>query len=276
MKYGFIIPGGNLATILDLVVHAERAGWDGVFYWDGIYIDQVSLMYDAWTVLAAMALRTRNIRIGAMLTAVNRRRPWKLAREATTVDHLSNGRLIIPVGLGAMDDGGYSKVGEPRDRKVRAELLDESLDILTGLWSGRPFSYAGKHYRIEEMTFRPRPIQRPRIPIWVVGAWPRKKSMERALRYDGLISTKMTPEGSFAKMTTDDIREIRRFILKNRRAKTPFDVVYEGQTPVGGLEKGIETVKQWEEAGATWWIESRWSTPGEVLPRIKQGPPRAD
>lgn len=274
MKYGFVIPGGNLTTILDLAEQAELAGWNGIFYWDGIYIEEVPLMYDAWTVLAAMALRTKKIRIGAMLTAVNRRRPWKLAREAVTVDHLSNGRLIIPVGLGALDDGGYSKVGEPQDRKVRAELLDEGLEIMRGLWTGKPFSYEGKYHKIGKMTFRPRPIQKQGIPIWVVGAWPRMKSTQRALKYDGLIPTKKGQEGSSGGVTLDDVLDIKQFIRRNRKAKTPFDIVYEGQTPVGNRKKGAEIVRPWEKAGVTWSIESRWSKPHEALPRIKQGPPK--
>ncbi len=233
-------------------------------------------MYDAWTTLAAIAVRTKRLRIGALLTALTRRRPWKVAREAVTVDHLSNGRLIFPTGLGALDDGGYTKVGEPTSRRTRAELLDEGLEILTGLWSGKPFSYRGKHYRLEEMTFLPRPMQSPRIPIWVVAAWPRRKSMQRALRYDGLIPTKLNVDGSFAKMTPDDIREIKSFISKYRTEKTPFDIIWEGETPIGDPSKSKETVKSLAEAGATWWMESRWSPSkrGEVQARIKQGPPR--
>ena len=274
MKFGFVIPGGDLKTILSLASEVENAGWDGVFYWDAIYIKQVGLMYDAWSVLSAIALRTSKIRIGAMLTAVNRRRPWKLARETVTVDHLSNGRLIIPVGLGAMDDGGYTKVGELQERKQRAELLDEGLQILEGLWSGKPFSYKGKHYQIGEMAFLPRPVQRPRIPIWVVGAWPSTRSMGRALRYDGVIPTTRGSDGLFGKPKQEDLPPIRNFIRKHRKSRKPFEIVCEGETPVGDQKKGEEIASTWEEAGATWWIESRWSKPNESLSRIKQGPPR--
>jgi alkanesulfonate monooxygenase SsuD/methylene tetrahydromethanopterin reductase-like flavin-dependent oxidoreductase (luciferase family) len=274
VKFGFVIPGGDIRTILSLASEAESAGWDGIFYWDAIYIKQVGPMHDAWSVLAALALRTSKIRIGAMLTAVNRRRPWKLARESVTVDHLSNGRLIIPVGLGAMDDGGYTKVGEPQDRKQRAELLDEGLDILEGLWTGKPFQYKGKHYQIGEMTFLPRPVQRPRIPIWVVGAWPSARSMGRALKYDGVIPTTKGPDGLFGKVSPEDLPAIRKFIQRHRKARRSFEIVCEGETPVGDHEKGEEIIKRWEDAGATWWIESRWSKPSESLARIKQGPPR--
>ena len=152
MQYGFIIPSGDLQTIVELAHEAEAVGWDGVFYWDGIYIESVGPMYDPWIVLAAIAMRTRSVRIGAVLTPLSRRRPWKLARETVTLDHLSNGRLILPVGLGALEDGGFAKVGEATDRKIRAQLLDEGLAILTGLWSGQPFSFHGEHYHMEETT----------------------------------------------------------------------------------------------------------------------------
>ena len=116
----------------------EEAGWDGDFYYDATCVGEMET-YDPWIVMAAM--ETERVRLGAILAPPTRRRPWKLARETVTLDHLSGGRLVLPVGPGALDDGGFSKVGEPTDRKVRAELLDESLEILTGLWSGEPFSY---------------------------------------------------------------------------------------------------------------------------------------
>ena len=138
--------------------------------------------------MAAMAMRTERVRLGAIVTPPPRRRPWKLARETMTLDRLSNGRLVFPVGLGALDDGAFGNVGEPTDNRVRAELLDESLEIIEGLWTGEPFGYEGRHYRFAPMTFRPTPVQRPRIPIWVVGAWPHERSMRRVLRYDGIVT----------------------------------------------------------------------------------------
>ncbi len=275
MQYGFIIPGGDVRTIVELAYEAEAAGWDGVFYWDGIYIESVGPMYDPWVVLAAMAMRTERVRIGAVLTPLARRRPWKLARETVTVDHLSNGRLILPVGLGALEDGGFTKVGEATDRKIRAQLLDEGLAILTGLWSGKPFSFQGEHYHVEEMTFLPPPVQSPRIPIWVVGVWPRTKSMQRALRYDGLLPAKMNADGSSAEVTPADIQAMKEYIAEHRDQSTPFDIVWEGETPGDDPERAASIVQPWAEAGATWWMESRWSSSkeDEVQTRIRQGPP---
>ncbi len=277
MRYGFVIPSGGPRVVAALAREAEEAGWDGAFYWDGINVGAMDT-YDPWVVMAAMAMETGSVRIGAMLTPPARRRPWKLARETATLDQLSDGRLVLPVGLGAVDDGGFSKVGEPTDRKVRARLLDEGLEILTGLWSGEPFSYEGEHYRLEEMTFRPPPVQRPRIPIWVVGAWPSEKSMNRALRYDGVLVAAVGGRDESPGVTPEVVREIRAYVEKNREPDDAFDIVCEGQTPGEDAERAASMVRPYAEAGATWWIESPWTPPNapeDLRRRIGQGPPRA-
>ncbi|HET8909452.1 MAG TPA: LLM class flavin-dependent oxidoreductase [Ktedonobacterales bacterium] len=277
MKYGFIIPTGDIHTVAELAAEAESAGWDGAFYWDGINIQDYP-GFDPWVTMAAMAMRTTRVRLGAIVSPLSRRRPWKVARETVSVDHLSRGRLVLPVGLGALDDGGFGKVGEPTDRKTRAELLDESLDILTGLWSGEPFSYSGKHYYLDEMTFLPKPIQAPRIPIWVVGAWPSERSMARVLRYDGLLPN-LIRDGKQQDITPSDIREMAAYVAERRALTTPFDIIMEGETPGDDPARAAEMVRPFAEAGATWWHESRWNAMGDVdivRERIRQGPPRIE
>jgi len=150
---------------------------------DGFFVFEPVWGFDAWVALAAAAVRTERIRLGTMLSPLSRMRPWKLASETVSLDHLSGGRLILSVGLGAVETG-FVAFGEVTDRRTRAELVDEGLEVLTGLWAGQPFRYEGQHYRIEPTGFfpPPPPVQRPRIPIWVVGAWPRPKSMARAVR----------------------------------------------------------------------------------------------
>jgi alkanesulfonate monooxygenase SsuD/methylene tetrahydromethanopterin reductase-like flavin-dependent oxidoreductase (luciferase family) len=283
MQYGFVIPTGDPRTVADLSHAAEAAGWDGVFYWDGICIPGTD-GYDPWVVMAAMAMRTERVRLGALLTPLSRRRPWKVARETVTLDHLSGGRLVLPVGLGALDDGGFGKVGEATDRRTRAELLDESLAIITGLWSGRPFAFHGKHYTLEEMTFSPPPVQRPRIPIWVVGLWPREKSMARALRYDGLLPNVAAQDGVPAPPPAPgprpaDIRAMREYVNARRAGGEPFDIVMEGVTPGDDPAQAAATVRPYAEAGATWWIEAMWTAPNDpatLRARIMHGPPRID
>src|SRR5688572_31933454 len=123
---------------------AEEAGWDGVFTWDGMVIQGADPIYDPWVTMAAIATITERVRFGAIVTPPSRRRPWKLARETMTLDQLSGGRMVLPVGLGTIDDPGFAGVGEPTDRHIRAEMLDESLEILTLAWSGTPFTYEGE------------------------------------------------------------------------------------------------------------------------------------
>jgi alkanesulfonate monooxygenase SsuD/methylene tetrahydromethanopterin reductase-like flavin-dependent oxidoreductase (luciferase family) len=240
-----------------------------VFTWDAIAIGTMEA-YDPWVALAAMAMRTERVRMGAIVTPPSRRRPWKLAREAMTLDRLSNGRLILPVGLGALDDAAFANVGEPTDARTRAELLDESLAIIEGLWSGKPFGYDGRHYRFGEMTFLPTPVQQPRIPIWVVGAWPHERSMRRTLRWDGVYAQ---AEG------VEAIRAVADWAEREWPAATrdrPWDVIAEGRTPADDPGTAAAIVAGYEAAGATWWIESDWeSTSVEaVRERIVAGPPR--
>ena len=179
MQYGVILTSGDPRAAAELAAEAEAAGWDGVFTFDAIAIDGQPL-YDPWVVLAAIAMRTDRVRLGAMVFAPTRRRPWNFAHQAITLDILSNGRLVLPVGLGTLDDQAFGNVGEPTDARTRARRLDETLAIVEGLGSGEPFSFQGEHYRFGPMTMRPGPVQRPRIPVWVIGAWPHERSMRRA------------------------------------------------------------------------------------------------
>jgi len=280
MQYGVTFPNVAARTLAELADEAEEAGWDGVFVWDIIW------GIDAWVSLAAVAMRTERVRFGTMLTPLSRRRPWKVASEVVTLDHLSNGRVILPVSLGAVGpehaNNQFAQVGEELDRKVRAKMLDESLDILDGLWSGQPFSYNGEHYHIHDVTFAPTPVQSPRVPIWVVGAWPRMKSMRRVLRCDGVLPVKINDDGSFAEMTPADIVAMKMFIYEHRSQTTPFDIVMEGETPGDDPEKAASIVRPLAEAGVTWWLEAVWSTPETqggvegMRRRVRQGPPRID
>jgi hypothetical protein len=268
VKFGVIVTTGDPRTAADLAADAETAGWDGVFYWDGVAIGEAE-MYDPWVVMAAMAMRTGRVTLGAIVTPPSRRRPWKLARETMTLDRLSNGRLVLPVGLGALDDAAFGNVGEPTEAKVRAELLDESLEILEGLWSGEPFAYDGRHYQFGPMTFRPTPVQRPRIPIWVVGAWPHERSMRRTLRYDGVLAQVADAEG---------IAAIADYVVRERQAEgqdRPFEIVAQGSTPRDPV-RAAEIVRPFAAAGATWWIDADWKVAGEkaLRGRIEAGPPR--
>jgi alkanesulfonate monooxygenase SsuD/methylene tetrahydromethanopterin reductase-like flavin-dependent oxidoreductase (luciferase family) len=278
MKFGFVISKGNVDQVLEMTREAEASGWDGVFTWDGISIGPADV-FDPWTLLGAMATVTERITLGAMVFALPRRRPWKVAREAVTVDHLSKGRFVMPVGLGAApDDGGFSRVNtDTVDRKIRAGQLDETLEILSRAWTGETVSFEGEHYQMRDMVFRPTPVQEPRIPIWVVGAWPKPKSMRRAIQWDGIVPMDMTGDDHFATISPEELRKMMAWIREHRESDAPFDIVLEGQVEASDANAVRETVAPLAEAGATWWIESRWEeheTPESLLERIRQGPPR--
>jgi alkanesulfonate monooxygenase SsuD/methylene tetrahydromethanopterin reductase-like flavin-dependent oxidoreductase (luciferase family) len=268
MKSGIVLNAGWPADIVASAAAAEAAGWDGVFTYDAIEIGGTE-MYDPWALLAAMAMRTSRVTLGAIVFAPTRRRPWKLAREALTVDHLSNGRLVLPVGLGALDDLGFGNVGEIVATRERAAILDEALAILDGLWTGEPFEHHGAHFDFGPMTFLPRPVQRPRVPIWVVGAWPHERSIERALHWDGVV------------LQTDDVAEVRDIVAFVGRRRTElgesarFDVVVQGRTDPDP-EAAAAAARPYAEAGATWWIDADWSgiSHEQLAARIAAGPPR--
>lgn len=275
MKYGFVLPAGDARVAADYAHAAERAGWDGFFVWEPVW------GVDAWVALTAAAMRTERIRLGTMITPLSRMRPWKLASETATLDNLSGGRVILAVGLGATDTG-FAEFGEETDRKTRAELLDEGLEIVAGLWRGQPYNFSGKHYTVRETSFNlpPSPVQQPRIPIWVVGGWPRPRSMRRALRYDGLLPNAFGPDGQHRATTHDDIRDMAAHV-REHRGDDPYDIVVERTTDGADREAAVAQVGPWADAGATWWIEAMWAAPGKdahlaaVLRRIEQGPPVA-
>ncbi|MEO6062325.1 MAG: LLM class flavin-dependent oxidoreductase [Thermoflexales bacterium] len=279
MKYGFVFPRGDARLAADFAREAEQAGWDGFFVWEPIWGT------DAWMSLAAAAMQTSRIRLGTMVTPPSRRRPWKLAGETATLDQLSNGRAILSVGLGAIDTG-FAEFGEITGRKTRAELLDESLDIITGLWRGQPFGYAGKHYTVQPKDFYPPPppIQQPRIPIWVVAAWGSERSMARAMRYDGILPTKIDAAGKHVPVTPEDVRGIAEYAAARREHGSPtLDIIVEGVIEGNDPSAISEKVRPMAEAGATWWIEAMWSaidgmvTPegqAAVLTRLRLGPPK--
>lgn len=267
MRYACVLNGArSFNAFLDLVCEAEAAGWDGFFLPDGLAIKGIQL-FDPWVMMGAIAARTSRIRFGAMITPVSRRRPWKLAKECATVDHLSKGRLIFAAGLGACpDDEGFGNVGEAVDIKIRAQRLDEGLEIIDGLWTGKPYSFSGEHFKVDKMTLTPRPLQKPRIPIWVVGVWAKPKSMRRALLWDGIIPQRFNDQRPFL---PDDIRRIDEYAAANRPAgRKPIDIVAGGLTGRKKSERASELVKPFSKAGATWWVEYE-----PTLKRIRQGPP---
>ena len=258
------MPVGDARQVMEAAAQAEAHGWDGFFVSEPVW------GVDAWVSMTAAALATSSIRIGTLLSPLSRMRPWQVAAQSATLDHLSGGRLILSVGLGATDSG-FESFGEVTDVRRRAELLDESLDIVTGLWRGQPFTYAGKHYRIDESNFPhtpPVPVNDARIPIWVVGLWPNRRSMARAVRYQGIIPSVRNARSEPGHVRPTIVRAIREF------AGPDIDIVVEGEG------EARHSGSEWQDAGATWYVESLWQeqfaddVQARVHARLKNGPPR--
>jgi alkanesulfonate monooxygenase SsuD/methylene tetrahydromethanopterin reductase-like flavin-dependent oxidoreductase (luciferase family) len=281
MRFGVYLPNFGAETsalaLAELAGEAEKARWDGFFLWDHILANknQKLPMVDPWIALTAIAMQTRRIRFGTTVTPIARRRPWKLARETTTLDNLSGGRLILSVGLGEPGDAEFAAFGEEADPRVRAEKLDEGLDVLNGLWRGRAFSYQGRHYHLDKVTFRPTPLQKPHIPIWVGGWWPNKAPFRRAARWDGVIP--LNKHGIWIK--PPDLEEMLAYIHAHRTSKAPFDAVIIGARHDLGKDGAAirKSRQQLEQAGATWWLQSMYQERNSLeamRAAIRQGPPK--
>jgi alkanesulfonate monooxygenase SsuD/methylene tetrahydromethanopterin reductase-like flavin-dependent oxidoreductase (luciferase family) len=286
MRFGMNVPifgeYADVRLLAELAAEAEAAGWDGFWVWDHIQWsgegpgEPRQPTVDPVVALSLVAAATRRVRIGPMVLPLARRRPWKVARELTTLDHLSGGRLSVGVGLGAPPGLEYGDFGEATDAKVRAAKLDEGLDVLTGLWTGRPFDYAGEHYRITAAEMLPRPVQDP-VPIWVGGEWPAGRApFRRAARFAGvhpMLSAVPPAEQPAA------IRDLLAYIGRFRGSDQPFDVAYGLDTAGGGGPADRDLVARFAEAGVTWWIEpiSHWrGSLADMRERIRRGPPRLD
>jgi hypothetical protein len=274
VNYGFVLPVTDPRNVIELSAEAEKAGWDGVFVAEMIYGP------DAWVTLAGAAMHTERIKLGTMLSPVARMRPWKIASETATLDRISNGRVILAVGLGALETG-YAEYGEVTDRKTRVELTEETLQIVTSLWKGEPFSFHGKHYQVDITNldkgmrdWEIRPVQTPHIPIWHAGTWPAGPSMRRALKYDGLLPNVFL-DGRHASLTPEALAGMRALANETRGTDTPYDIIVEGESQANDPAE-IEKMTAWEQAGATWWIESSWSKQDDLdflRTRITAGPP---
>lgn len=277
MRFGINVPNfgafGDARLLADLAHEAEEHGWDGFFLWDHIGADwgPNNNFADPWIALAAMATATNTITLGPLVTPLPRRRPWKVAREAVTLDHLSGGRLVLGVGIGSDIGQEYSCYGEPADDKLHGAMLDEALDVLTGLWSGEPFTFEGAHYQVHGARYQPTPIQRPRIPVWVAAVWPHKKPMRRAARWDGLC-----PLINDQAMSPDDLREALAYVKPLLPEGKPFDVVAYGGTSGTDTAADSAKVSAYRDAGATWWQEGAApdDTVDYVRERIRLGPPK--
>jgi alkanesulfonate monooxygenase SsuD/methylene tetrahydromethanopterin reductase-like flavin-dependent oxidoreductase (luciferase family) len=244
----FVAPFDELAdprVLARLAAAAEERGFDGFFVWDHVnYRPPTSALADPWVAMSAIATATERMLIGPLVTPLSRRRIQKVARETVTLDLLSGGRLVFGVGLGSDSGGELEPFGEVVDARERARLLDDGLERLVQFWDG---------------DFEPRPLQRPRIPVWVAARWPNKRPMRRAARWDGLFPIDQEEPEQLAEMVA--------YVNEHRPDGTgPFEIVVDN--PPG------TDPEPWEQAGATWCLTGFGATPleAEVRAAIEAGP----
>ena len=290
MQYAVFIPNfgsyGHPQAVMQMAQAAEAAGWDALFVWDHIARDWPVELVDPWIALAAASTVTSRIKLGTMVTPVPRRRPWQLAKQIASLDHLSNGRMILGAGIGSGRAAEWDTFGEELDPVMRGQMLDEGLAIIDGLWREKDYHFEGKHYTVQPATLLPQPVQQPRPPIWIGGGWPSKAPMRRAARWDGVFPL-LDRFGDDPADLTAALRECVAFVREERGDDTPFDVATVG-VPTSGEDAAHDAAitAQFAEAGATWWLENiapwrfgvDWQAqwPAEqMLQRVQQGPPKA-
>jgi alkanesulfonate monooxygenase SsuD/methylene tetrahydromethanopterin reductase-like flavin-dependent oxidoreductase (luciferase family) len=263
MRYVLSAPNvGSPAALVDLAIECERGGWDAFVCWDHLHMVRAEGLdvLDPWVLLGAVAHATHTVRVGPLVTPLARRRPWVVAKEAVTLDHLSDGRAVLGVGLGEPAEDEFGAFGEPTDDRERAALLDESLELLVPLLAGEPVVHEGTHYRIDA-SLRPGARQQPRPPIWVAATAPHVRPLRRALRYDAVVP--IASDGG--PLTPEGLAEY----LEPVELPAGFDVV------AGAFD--VTPPREYEEAGATWLVYSRWPAGDwldELLTLARAGPPR--
>lgn len=261
MRFAVSIPPfTDPRVIVDLAVQAEAAGWDGVLLWDHLQWDTHRELdvHDPWAMLSAMAVRTERIMLGTAVTPLSRRRPWVLAKQVVTLDHLSGGRALLGVGLGEPGDADFEVFGDEGDRKGRASITDEALALLDGLLRGEPVVHHGEHFDVEA-HLRPKPVQSPRPRMFVAGTHPHRRPIERALRWDGFF-----PISYAALMTPEQITGYLEGV-----ERPPGWDVFAALTPG-------HPVADFAAAGVTWLVEGGWPEGdwvNELRHRIDAGPP---
>ncbi len=245
-------PCADPRVLVDLAERAEAAGWDGVFLEDYVVFqgNPAAPTCDAWVALAAIAVRTTRIVIGTRVTPLARRRPWVVARQAAAIDQLSGGRMVLGAGLGdtgehVVSDASFTHFGEERDPRRRAAILDEALEVIAGLWTGEPFAFRGAHFQVDGVTFRPPPVQQPRIPIWIGGGYPVPGPTARAARWDG----SMLYRADGRPLEPEDVRAMRA-----AAGDRPHDVSV-GVDRGADLDAERARLATLIEAGATWTAE---------------------
>jgi alkanesulfonate monooxygenase SsuD/methylene tetrahydromethanopterin reductase-like flavin-dependent oxidoreductase (luciferase family) len=265
----------DVKTLIDLAVDAEKSGWDAVFLWD-----HVNLILDGfggggphadpWIALGLIAEHTESVLLGTSITPIARRRPTKLAREVLTVHQLAGDRFIFGAGAGVAPSE-FDAFGDEVDLRLRADMLDEGLQILQELWSGKDIDHQGEHYHVKSSPFVSGGVD---IPIWIAATWPNLRPFRRAAKYDGVFAVKhdfVTP------LTADEVAEMATYIANHRESDAAYNLSIAANT-TDDVQADLARAQSLEAAGANWWLDG--GNPGaesleSLRTRVRRGPPSA-
>lgn len=257
----YLAPFGSFADprrVADLAADAEEAGWDGLFLWDHVLRADPQPITDTWICLAAATTATHRLRLGALVTPLVRRRPITVVRQALALDHLSGGRLVCGFGLGVDTGGELSRFGEPTDPVLRGQILDEAAAVVAALLSGERVTFHGRHVTVDGVVAEPRPVQRPRPPLWFAARGRARRPVRRAARYDGVFPIEIG---------ADEYREIVETVRRERGSLDGFDVVI--------LADDAGRVPAWADEHTTWVLSGfpERVDPDHVVAVARAGPP---
>ncbi len=294
MQYAVYAPTfndyGEPGRLIELAQCAERAGYDAFFIWDHLVLEgggQLEVL-DATIMLGALAQATKRMRLGAMITPLARRRPWKLAKEMATLDRLSGGRMVLGVGLGEPAPLEFEAFGEDGSARGRAARLDEGLLIFDALVRGESVNHSGEHFHLQAAQLAPRATQQPRMPVWVAASLPAQAGVRRAARWDGVFPVRVPQDILDGASVTaldwsqwwlkpQDFLSLVADITSYRTLTTPFDVLASGRVAHWPAAQARAHVAAYAAAGANWWcewVDESIGTYASTLAAIAQGPSR--
>jgi F420-dependent oxidoreductase-like protein len=237
---------------------AEDWGFDGVWGFDHfqpMYGEGPGETFEGMTTLAALAGVTSRIRLGLLVTGATYRHPSVLAAQALTIDHASQGRLELALGA-AWFDKEHHELGIPFPSTAgRFDLLEDTLEIVTRLFSGEVVSYDGKRVSLHEARMRPLPVQLPHPPIWIGGMGPRR-TLPLVARYADVWHAFGTP---------NSMREASERVdqLATEAGRDPASIMRAGSLSLDDLEQTRRHAAKWRDAGYGYLV-CGWPGAGEA------------
>jgi F420-dependent oxidoreductase-like protein len=247
MRFGLDVAQQRISwdELVRRVQLAEELGFDGVWGFDHfqpMYGDGPGETFEGITTLAALAGVTSRVRLGLLVTGVTYRHPSVFAAQALTIDHASHGRLELSLGA-AWFEKEHHELGIPfPPTPERFDLLEDTLEIITRLYTGEVVDYAGKCVSLTNAQMRPLPVQRPRPPIWIGGQGPRR-TLPLVARYADVWHAWGSP-GS--------LREVNQRLdaLAADAGRDPSSIVRASSLSLDDLDTARRHAAKWNDAGA--------------------------